>query len=285
MSSLFNNNKKDFNLGYKKRPFDGYKNIVDKLDEETKRKFDRQRTMGMLIVAVFVTILVVILAVTGIGIDKNKSVSGNVFTDKESVLIECFGDSITEGYTVTADETGNHGTIAGMTYPKELELKLPLLLEQDDHTYKCKSIDVKNYGQSGSILQKTSSTRLSGSADIVIILYTSNNFLMGVEYEGTLEENIYNIRKQGAQVFLLTYPVKPDSELEDKRMQANHYLTSTAEALDAPLIDVNQYFGAMTEYSQDELYSLDDVHLTDLGYTLMGDYVAEQIHQYYYNQY
>ena len=174
MGFLFKNN--DFKTDYKKRPFDSYKSVVDKLDEETKQRLDRQRQKGMLITIVFVFLLVVILAVTGIGIDKTKSVSGNIFADKENVLIECFGDSLTEGFTV--QEAGGSAIVEN-TYPEELKEKLPQLFSQDDKTWKFKNLEVKNYGQSGSILAKNSSSRLSGNADIVVMQYIANNFING----------------------------------------------------------------------------------------------------------
>ena len=283
MSVFFKNN--DFNTNYKKRPFDGYKSVVEKLDEETKRKLDRQRTTGMIVVVAFVVILVAILAITGIGIDKSKSASGNVFLDKEQVLIECFGDSVTEGYTIITDEQGEHAAVSEVTYPSRLQQTLMKLLQADDHTYRCQSLDVKNYGISGSVLQKDSYTRLSGTADIVLIMYTANNFLYNEEYVGTLESNIDAVLKSGAQIFLVNYPTMAGSEYEMTHTQANNYIANTAKDYGLPLIDVSAYIAGITDYSQEELYCPDGVHLTALGYELMGDFAADVLHQYYYDLY
>ena len=273
--------KNDFKTGYKKRPFDSYKSIVDKLDEETKQKLDRQRTIGIVCIVVFVFLLVVIQAVTGIGIDKTRSVSGNVFGDKEHVLIECFGDSLTEGIVVSDD----HSDIAETTYPEELEIKLQQLFSEDEKQYKFQSLEVKNYGQAGSILQKTSSSRLSGSADIVLMLYTANNFLSGAEYVDSLETNAAAMIKQGARVFLLNYPIPPDSPEKDKLEQANNYIASAASSMDLQLIDLKTFFDGIMLNGRVNPFSADGIHLTQEGYILMGDYVAVAIHDYYYETY
>lgn len=277
---LFSNNR--FDQNYKKRPFDGYKSIVEKLDEDTKQKLDRQRQLGMIIIVAVVVLLVVVLAVTGIGVDKNRSVSGNVFTDKENVLIECFGDSLTEGYTINAD--GSSG-IVDNTYPKTLEEKLPGLFAQDGNSYKFREIEVKNYGQSGSILRKESSGRLSGEADIVIMQYVANNFIFGDEYEGVIEENVQTIRQMGSEAFLLNYPYAEGSAYENRLEQANNYISAAAKSSGTVLIDVHSYFESVTEYTQGDLFCSDLLHLTELGYELMGNYVAEEIHQYYLDIY
>ena len=278
MSTFFKKN--DFRTDYKKRPNDSYKAVLEKLDEETKRKIDRQRTIGMIVIVVFVFLFIVILAVSGIGVDKTKSVSGNIFADKESVLIECFGDSITAGFNPD-EESGEAQT----SYPQELSEKITELFDNDGNSYKCKSVTVKNYGMNGSVLKEDSCSRLSGEADIVIILYPVNNFLYNEEYVGTLEANIETIVQQGSQVFVLNYPVHEDSEEIDAAVQANNYISSTVKSLNLQFIDLCTYFENIDEYSQSELFSSDLVHLSNLGYKLLGDYVAEQIHEYYYNNY
>ena len=226
-----------------------------------------------------VCILIVILTAAGIGIYKSKSMSDNLFRDQETVRIECFGDSITEGYQ--AAQEGSR--IAKTTYPIELEKKLLELLECDEQANQFQTLEVINYGQAGSILQKNSASRLSGSADIVIILYTANNFVYGTDYVDTLETNIETIRKQGSQVFLMNYPIAEESRNADKLVQANNYIASVSESLDVLLIDLESYFTTLTQYGTEELFGADLVHLTDLGYTLTGDYVAEYIYHYYCN--
>ena len=90
MGMLFKNN--DFKTDYKKRPFDGYKATVDKLDVAAKKKLERQRTIGMVCIVGAAVLLIMVLYITGIGVDKTKSVSGNVFVDKEDVLIDILKD-------------------------------------------------------------------------------------------------------------------------------------------------------------------------------------------------
>ena len=275
MGMLFKNN--DFKTDYKKRPFDGYKATLDKLDEETKKKLDRQRTIGMACIVGVVVLLIMVLYISGIGVDKTQSVSGNVFADKEDVLIECFGDSLTEGYM------GGEGTlIAQTTYPQELEKKLPGLFAEDSREYKFKTLSVKNYGQAGSVLQSTTCSRLSGDADIVIVQYTANNFMTGADYEGTLEANIETIQKEGSQVFLLNYPILPGSDTQDKIAQANNYIASAAKTMNVPLIDMQTYFGGFSREELQGIFTEDGIHLTEQGYILMGDQIADFIHNYYF---
>lgn len=275
MGMLFKNN--DFKTDYKKRPFDGYKATVDKLDDETKKKLDRQRTIGMACIVGAIVLFIFVLYITGIGVDKTQSVSGNIFVDKEDVLIECFGDSLTEGYM-----GGSASTIAETTYPQELEQKLPGLFSEDDREYKFQKLTVKNYGQAGSVLQDTTCSRLSGDADIVIIQYTANNFLTGADYEGTLEANIETIQKEGSQVFLLNYPILPGSDTEDKTAQANNYIASTAKTMNVPIVDLQACFEGFSAEELKEYFAEDGIHLTSQGYILMGDQIAEFIHTYYY---
>ena len=272
----------EFKIGYKKRPNDEYKALISQLDEKTKNKMELQRTLLLAACILFVFAFVMVLALTGVGVDKSKSASGNVFVDKESVSIECFGDSLTEGYIVKED--GSAG-IAEQTYPKELQTKLTELLHSDGNNYKFQELIVRNYGQSGSILQSLTYTRLSGTADIVVILYTANNFLTGADYEGTLEANIDAVKNSGSQVFLVNYPICASSENVDKFMQANNYISSTAKLYELDLIDLNAYFSDLSDYTEEELFCRDKTHLTELGYQLMGDYIAECIHQYYYEMY
>ncbi len=276
MAKFFNNLKSNDNK--RKGHFDEYREALQSLDEKTKNQLELKRTLGMCGVVVFVLALMCVLIKTGVAVDKNKSATGNVFADKETVLIECFGDSLTEGYTV--DETGI-SSIAEVTYPEELETKLYELFDADSYQYTFNTVNVKNYGQSGSVLQDTSCSRLSGTADIVLIQYCANNFIEGAEYEGTLEANIEAIERQGSQVFILNYPIRSGSAYEDKLSQANNYIANAAQAESDLLIDINAYFTQITDYSQDELFASDGVHLTALGYELMADYIADIIHQHY----
>ena len=281
MGKLSGNNK--FNTSYKKRPFDSYKSIVDKLDEETKKKLDRQRTLGMLVIVMIVLGLIIVLAVTGIGVDKSRSVMGNVFADKEKVLIECFGDSITEGWTLKK----GYSVYAETTYPQEMQSELLRLFSEDGRKYKFTTLEVKNYGMSTTVLSSDSASRLSGNADIVVMLYIVNNFSEGTEYEGMIESNIEMIRNSGSQVFLMNYPCTTSGRiLEGYAEQANNTIAYAADKLSVKLFDANAYFKELeTQYSEDDLFIYDGLHLTDLGYKLLGDFAAQQIHDYYFENY
>ena len=126
MGNFFKNN--DFKTDYKKRPNDEYKAAMDKLDDATKQKMNRQRTWILVGVIALVFVLVIVLAVTGIGTNKAES-AGNILDGNKAARIACLGDSVTEGLTVTA--AGEE--ICSMTYPEALkeELKSALKIESD----------------------------------------------------------------------------------------------------------------------------------------------------------
>ena len=75
MGNFFKNN--DFKTDYKKRPNDEYKAAMDKLDDATKQKMNRQRTWILVAVVAAVFVGIIILAVTGIGTNKAES-AGNI---------------------------------------------------------------------------------------------------------------------------------------------------------------------------------------------------------------
>ena len=201
--------------------------------------------------------------------------------EKEKVLIECFGDSVTEGFMSDAPED----SYAQISYPQEMKTQLLKLFSEDGRQYKFTELDVKNYGQAGSILYEDSTSRLSGNADIVLMLYVVNNFIFGEEYEGLLEKNIETITGSGSKLFLLNYPVALDSSYKEKAEQANNLISHAAQSLSVTLIDANRYFAEQDEYSEDELFGSDGIHLTQEGYILLGDFAAQQIHDYYYQNY
>lgn len=277
MAGFLKSNGKEKNR--RKSHYDEYRAAVSQLDEKTKNKLELQRTLGMAAIVLIAIGLFCILVFTGIGVDKTKSRSGNYFVDLEKVRIECFGDSITEGYTSLSNGKSGIGEI---TYPNELEKILLELFRNDGRQYRCNSLEIKNYGQSGSILVENSSSRLSGTANIVLMMYTANNFIEGIEYEGALDTNINSILSKGSTLFLLNYPIPEGSKYSEKLEQANNYIASTASQRNIQFIDLCSYFSSVTEYSQDELFCADGIHPTELGYKIMGDYIAEVIHSYYY---
>ena len=89
MGNFFKNN--DFKTDYKKRPNDEYKHLYNQLDEETKKKFARQRSFVLVGVVIVVLALIIILAVTGIG--TNKAETPEVFYSF-SFFIYWFGRDI-----------------------------------------------------------------------------------------------------------------------------------------------------------------------------------------------
>ena len=105
------------------------------------------------------------------------------------------------------------------------------------------------------------------------------------EYGGLIEENYETIRQMGSKVFILNYPYAQGTAAQDKLEQANNHIAAVAKDLSASLIDVHAYFESLEDYSTDELFCSDMLHLTQKGYELMGDYVAREIHQYYFDLY
>lgn len=265
MADFFKN--KNFNTSYKRRPRDEYKAMIDKLPEETKRKLDRQRTLIMTAVVVFVVGLILVLAATGIGVDKDGTITGNMFEGRDELTIACFGDSITEGYVLNDDGSSY---ICETAYPDSMK-------EEISKNYEL-TLNVENYGISGDVGENTSYRRVDEEADVCVVLYMVNNFIDGLEYEGILEANVSGLKKQGAVVFLVNYPVCEGSEYEELVEEANDYIEDVSASEEVTMIDAADYFQnriSSGTYTAEELFCSDGLHLTEEGYSLLGKIVAE----------
>lgn|GEM_PF-5163345 len=261
MGNFFKSN--DFKTDYKKRPNDEYKAAMDKLDDETKRRMNRQRTWILVGVVAAVFVLVIVLAVTGIGTNKAES-AGNILDGGETPKIACLGDSVTEGLTLTA--SGEE--ICSVTYPEALKEELGSVLKVE--------ADVKNYGESEGLAENTSYKKMSEAADIAILLYTFENYKAGEDPEGILEANIEGLSNQGCLVYLVNYPYSTDAEDAKAAKQANQYISKAAKDKSIMLLDARAGFeGLLNEgYTEEDLFAADGIHLTETGYEQLGKFIA-----------
>ena len=261
MSIFFKSN--DFKTDYKKRPNDEYKAAIDKLDEETKRKFDRRRAWVLVAVIAVVFAGIIILAVTGIGTNKADS-AGNILGGSETPKIACLGDSVTEGLTVKA--SGEE--ICSTTYPDAMKTQLEAVLKIE--------ADVKNYGEAEGIAENTSYKKMSDAADIVILQYTLENCKAGEDPEGILEANIEGLINQGCLVYLVSYPYSTTAPDAGAAKQANQYISKAAKDKNILLLDAKANFDGLLNqgYTEADLFSEDGIHLTETGYELLGKFIA-----------
>ena len=94
-----------------------------------------------------------------------------------------------------------------------------------------------------------------------------------------MEKNIDALQKAGSIVYLLTYPLFPDRIHTDDFASANQYIREVAKKKNVRLIDTYQMFeeAVETSYNRETLFSKDCIHLSPLGYDLLGQFVAEGI--------
>ncbi len=261
MGNFFKSN--DFKTDYKKRPNDEYKAAMDKLDDETKRRMNRQRTWILVGVIAAVFVLVIVLAVTGIGTNKAQS-AGNILDGGTAPKIACLGDSVTEGLTVT----GSGNEICSITYPDAMKAELNKVLKIE--------ADVKTYGDSTGIAQNTSYKQMSEAADIAILLYTFENCKAGEDPEGVLEANVEGLVNQGCLVYLVNYPYSGTASDAKAAKQANQYIAKAAKEKSVLLLDAKANFEGLLDqgYTETDLFSEDGIHLTETGYEMLGKFVA-----------
>lgn len=225
-----------------------------------------------------------------------------LFGEPKEIVIDCFGDSITWGQfnSEELEQQIQNGEIhpsledggqlfedygiyissvyqSDPTYPESLEINLNQKLTEGGYASYVRTV---NDGISGDWLTKDSFRRISCDPDITILLFCGNNFYFDQPYKGTLEKNIDALQKAGSIVYLLTYPLYPDRAYTDDFAGANQYIREVAKKKNVRLIDTYQMFENVigTSYDREALFSKDCIHLSQLGYDLLGQFVAEAVY-------
>ena len=160
MGTFFKNN--DFKTDYKRRPHDEYKALLEKLDEETKRKFALQRALILAGVILLVVAGIIVLAVTGIGTNKTES-AGNILGGTDTAKISFLSDAT----------PGVNPSLA-----KELNQVLQT------------EAKVSGFTESSGKASNTSYKQLKNTPNIVILQLLFSNCVAGEDPEGILEANI-----------------------------------------------------------------------------------------------
>jgi len=221
---------------------------------------------------------------------------------KKEIEVYCFGDSITWGMYRTKEleekiangeiitSTDDGGQLfedlnmyvssvykCNPTYPMVLEKELNQKLQEAGKEITVKTIED---GICGDWITKDSYKRIVGNPDIVIILYSGNNFHFDQPYEGMLEANIKALQEKGCYIYLADYGLYPGAKITKYFEDANKYIKKVSKEMNIPLIDTNAYFKSEVEqgnYSIDDLFSIDHIHLSKKGYELLGKLAAEKI--------
>lgn len=248
MGTFFKRN--DFRTDYQKRPHDEYKAMLDKLDDETKRKFALQRALILAGVIFLVVIGIIVLAVTGIGTNKMAS-AGNILGGPETAKISFLGDLASSGTS------------------KALESKLNETLET--------KAAVSDDTGSGEKAQNTSYKKMTEGSNIVILQYLFENCKDGEDPEGILEANIDGLTGQGCLVYLVNYPSASFAKDAAAVKLANQYISKASKEKSILLLDAADCFrGLLSEgYTEEELFSEDGVHLTEAGQKELGIFIAD----------
>ena len=248
MGTFFKRN--DFRTDYQKRPHDEYKAMLDKLDDETKKKFAWQRSLILAGVILLVVIGIIILAVTGIGTNKTES-AGNILGGTEAAKISFLGDLASSGTAKTLET--------------ELNGKLQT------------KVTVASDAGSGEKAQNTSYKKMTEGSDIVILQYLFENCKAGEDPEGILEANIDGLTGQGCLVYLVNYPSASFTEDAAAVKLANQYISKASKEKSILLLDAADCFkGLLSEgYTEEELFAEDGIHLTETGYEELGRFITD----------
>ena len=246
MGTFFKNN--DFRTDYKRRPHDEYKAALDKLDEETKRKFDWQRALILTGVLALVVVGIIILAVTGIGTNKTES-AGNILGGTEKAKISFLSDSTTDAIPSLA-----------------MELNQALQTEAE----------VSGFTEGSGKASNTSYKKLENTPDIVVLQLLFSNCEAGEDPEGILEANIDGLTQQGCLVYLVNYPYASDAKDAAAAKLANQYISKASKDKSVLLLDAADCFKGLLgqDYTEEDLFSEDGVHLTETGYEELGRFIA-----------
>ncbi|MCQ2512640.1 MAG: SGNH/GDSL hydrolase family protein [Lachnospiraceae bacterium] len=246
---------------------------MDNSGKQKKRNIQKNIIVAAILLAAAVILLLIILGVTRKP-DSNKKAITELFTEKEEIVIDCLGDSITFGLYKDVFAPNFQSK---PTYPESLEESINRALKDAGFL---SSVFVVNDGISGDVLTKDTYQRVTCSPDIVVLLSSGNNFHFNVPYKGALEANIKAFKESGTVIYLANYPLYPDSRFYEDFSDANDYIKKSAQKTSVPLIDIDDYFSKLVnrgDYEIDELFSQDLVHLTPLGYQVLGEKVSDFI--------
>lgn len=227
--------------------------------------------------------------------------------EKDEVLIDCLGDSITwglysspelyrqieNGEIETGPDDGGQSNLgyyvsgafqSKPTYPKAMEAELNrLLLEKGSGT----TVTTVNDGIGGDWIAKRTYRRMTCDPDMVILLMGGNNFYFDYPIDGMFEENINALRRRGIPVYLANYPLYPGESHEEDFRKANEHIRKIADRMQVPLLDLSSRMEALVyegkgeipegKYRRSELFSPDRIHLSQKGYELLGTFAAEEL--------
>ena len=228
-----------------------------------------------------------------------------LFAGKKEVLIDCLGDSITwgmfsspeleqkiaSGEIVTGRGDGGQENLgiyvsgafqSKPTYPEAMEAELNRRLEERGTETAVKTV---NDGLSGDWITETTYTRMTCDPDLVILLMGGNNYYFGYPIEGMFEANLRHFQKAEIPVFLVNYPLYPGEFSEIAFHNANEWNAKISKEWNLPLIAAYSYFESLVfegegeapegKYRREELFSPDHIHLSEKGYELLGNFVAD----------
>lgn len=235
--------------------------------------------------------------------DRNREQMQDLFQKKQSIVIDCLGDSITWGMysTPELESAIDSGEVytgyddggqmfedfdiyvssayqSEPSYPEVLESELNQCLAEDG---KRNSVTTVNDGICGDWIMPWTYQRMTCDPDVVVFLMSGNNFYMNVPLDRNFEGNIEAIQKQGKIIYLANYPLYPGGPLMRYFESANKVISRMAEQYKLPLIDLYTMVDAKVadnSYTWNELYSPDKTHLSVKGYELIGMMITEALY-------
>ena len=226
-----------------------------------------------------------------------------LFESKQKIVIDCLGDSITWGMYSSPEliEDIESGEVySGLddggqlfddydiyissayqsdpAYPELLERKLNSFLAEDGFS---NTVETVNDGICGDWITKETWERMSCDPDIVLFLMGGNNFYFHYPVTGMYEANLDALKENGKIIYLMNYPLYPEGSHLNAFRKANELAESMSKEYQLPLIDLYSMMnGAVADggYQWEELFSPDRIHLSEKGYELIGNYIAENIY-------
>ena len=235
--------------------------------------------------------------------DRNREKMQELFQNKQDIVIDCLGDSITWGMYSTPELEAaiDSGEIytgyddggqmfedfniyvssayqSEPSYPEVLERELNQRLTKDGKNNRVTTV---NDGICGDWIMPWTYQRMTCDPDVVVFLMSGNNFYMNVPLDRNFEGNIEALQEQGKIVYLANYPLYPGGPLMKYFESANEVISKMAEQYQLPLIDLYTMVKervADNTYSWDELYSPDKTHLSVKGYELIGMQITDALY-------